>query len=360
MPLVHHSYTVYISSNGKELPQHSIDVGQDVVRCKIPRKAGMPFKIHVSDSGEYDKCIRVYVDGQYLTGVAARGGVSVCLESVRTSAQTTRAFLFAPSHPRPPNASDPMGIIEVRIVRAERTSKPPTPRIINTYGLAKQTSQPVGHGHIVLSEESESAVKATQSYRPTQSWDEPLLSFQFCCEPGELNATGDVDDDESGDEFEYDELDSDEELLDISWASTPSASSSGSSQFPVDLTDSPATSPSPSASNQSSLKRAASLVDVDSDSLSDVHRQARSREPQRALIPGPSQRSSSQTRLGRHLKNALDEDSPPKRRVKRRIEVNLKPYTVIETTRSARAKYNKRGYGMSSKKRRVKSPMDDA
>lgn len=30
-----------------------------------------------------------------------------------------------------------------------------------------------------LSEEVESAVKATQSYRPTQPWDEPLVSFLF-------------------------------------------------------------------------------------------------------------------------------------------------------------------------------------
>lgn len=40
MPLTHHGYTVHISSDGEELPQHSIDVGQSVVRCEISSRAG--------------------------------------------------------------------------------------------------------------------------------------------------------------------------------------------------------------------------------------------------------------------------------------------------------------------------------
>ncbi|VDC03437.1 unnamed protein product [Peniophora sp. CBMAI 1063] len=353
MPLTHNNYTAHISINGEELSQSYVEVEGNVARCNIQGRAGRLFKVHVDDPGEHDKCIRVYVDGQYLAGVAARAGVSACLESVRTSAHATRGFLFASQQPGSCAAGRSSGMIEVRIVHAERTNKAPAPRIINTCipTLPDMTSP------VVLSEESLSAVQATQSYRPTQSWDDPLIAFQFFCMPEDPGPEDGDNKDSSSNDIEFDELDSDEEFLDISWASTPCSSSPGSSQCPVDLTDSPATSPSPCATESSFCQRTTSPIGL--DALSDTG------EPhalqKRALIPGPSQRSSSQKRLSRYLESSEDENIAPQRRVKPRIEVNLKPYVDIETTRSARAKYNNREYARtfrrSSKKRRGKSPV---
>ena len=92
--------------------------------------------------------------------------------------------------------------IEVRIVRAERTSAAPTVRITNLLpdGTTTGNVRLGAFGHIAcvealfewllcvltqhrVSEETESTAKPTQSYRPTQSWDTPLVTFQFVCAP---------------------------------------------------------------------------------------------------------------------------------------------------------------------------------
>ena len=97
---------------------------------------------------------------------------------------------------------DPTVTIEVRIVRAERTAAAPTVRITNLLSEGTTTSniRLGASGHIAcvealfkwllcvltqhrVSEETESVAKPTQSYRPTQSWDTPLVSFQFVCVP---------------------------------------------------------------------------------------------------------------------------------------------------------------------------------
>ncbi|TFK69679.1 hypothetical protein BDN72DRAFT_857492 [Pluteus cervinus] len=96
-------FSAWIEVDGQHLPEYLSEVSDDLstITCWVPSEAGKEFAVRWRDSNlDYTQCGRVYVDGQYCSGMVSvypkRQGVVVSrVDGMSTGPFTTRALIFS-------------------------------------------------------------------------------------------------------------------------------------------------------------------------------------------------------------------------------------------------------------------------
>ncbi|KAI0057471.1 hypothetical protein BV25DRAFT_1831154 [Artomyces pyxidatus] len=199
LALLHRGYSVYISCEGKEIPQYQVEVvDEKTLRCYIPSEAGKKFIVHYDDViGDSHTSVRVYSDGRYMYGMGCEAGQYDLMDGVRTSPTTISPFQFS----KVVTTSDDevmtdvditqLGTIEVRVKRAVLKANgamfPHDVHNVADIGPIPEVTKTAGYNQVSLSKDVEIVHDGpSRVFSTLGSWDDPYAVFQFRHRPAEM------------------------------------------------------------------------------------------------------------------------------------------------------------------------------